>query len=561
MATSQTAAPGFWKYMINPDKSASPQLEQLCLGIAKIIVSQAGHSRFNPTNSFAIQPSLESGPDNELTPQRLAAFYRSVGGDYDTLLLNSSDHALSFMFQTLGCFHSLQPSGSPFETPRIPCLTPKGFARWQTIQLLLCPEENVPFMQKAVQQWNVPMPNGSFFPKYMPREVFPDRPDEEMERWHKMVTAKLNQQNYNMRRIKNSPYQSPHPEAYDRRDGYFSSGQLGKPARPSRSSSREEYDQRAALYRRRSSVPDFPSPSGERGSHWDPRNHDEQRKTRSHSAQRPIPPAPSRQRSHTATNPPGQSSHKDSSNSPPNRRSGNRPPDQFGRRSSGYNSHYRSPARTPSTVDEDTGSEASSETSQMARRQRTSDEDRKSRRSSLWVPSFMRSHKRRHSSDASYRAPGPAHKPPPPLRPEYYPPRAIKPSPQAQPSPYRASGAPQWRDTAWDSEAVNSQPGTPTQLHAQAQADPRAPSIRFPDQANFEPLTRESSSGSGTDQRHRSSDWERGAAQRRPGLGGPPRIATVTGVKGRKYPTADPMSPIERQRTHPSSRGGVAAVV
>lgn len=31
--------PGFWRYMINPDKSATPQFEQLCLGIAKVIVS------------------------------------------------------------------------------------------------------------------------------------------------------------------------------------------------------------------------------------------------------------------------------------------------------------------------------------------------------------------------------------------------------------------------------------------------------------------------------------------------------------------------------------------
>ena len=37
--------------------------------------------------------------------------------------------------KTLGCFHSLQPTPSPFETPRLPCLTPTGFARWQTIPI------------------------------------------------------------------------------------------------------------------------------------------------------------------------------------------------------------------------------------------------------------------------------------------------------------------------------------------------------------------------------------------------------------------------------------------
>ncbi|KIX00807.1 uncharacterized protein Z518_09872 [Rhinocladiella mackenziei CBS 650.93] len=539
MATNQSATPGFWRYLINPDKSASPQLETLCLGLAKII------STFEP-----------GPPDGELTPQRLAAFYRAVGGNYDSLFLRTSDHALSFMYQTLGCFHSLQPTSSPFETPRIPCLTPTGFARWQTIQILLCPDENVGFMQKAVQRWNVLMPTGGTFPNYIPKEVFPDRPDAEMERWHKMVTGQLNQKNYNMRRIKNSP-QSPHPEASDRRDGYFSNGQLGRPARPSRSSSRDD-QVHVDLYRRRSSVPDFPSPSGERGSHWDPRNHHEARKTRSHSAQRP-PLQPGRQRSHTSSGPPSGRSYKGPSNSPPSKQRRDGPStDQYGKRLSAHNIHYRSPARTPSTVDEDTGSEASSETSQRDRRHRTSDEDRRSRRSSLWVPPFMRSHKRRHSSDASYRTPG--GKPPQPLRPEYYPPRAINSPPQLQQPSHRGSGAPQYRDTVWDSDPVNSTPATPTLAQAQAQADPRAPTIRYPDQSNLEPLTRESS-GSGTEQRHRSSDWERGGAQRRQGPGAPSRVATLTGVHGRKYPTADPLSPIERQRSHASSRGGVPAMV
>ncbi|KIW69130.1 hypothetical protein PV04_05023 [Phialophora macrospora] len=536
MMDPKQAAHGFWRYLINPDKSATPQFEQLCVGIAKVIAT------------------LEPGPNNELTPSRLAAFYRAVGGNYDSLFLKSSDHALSFMFQTLGCYHSLQPTPSPFETPRVPCLTPIGFARWQTIQLLLCPEENVGFVQKAVQLWNVPTPNGGTYPTYIPNEMFPDRPDEDMERWYKMVTGKLNQQNYNLRRIKNSPYQSPRPEPYDPREGYFSGAQVGRPARPSRSSSRDD-DQLAAMYRRRSSVPDFPSPSGDRGSHWDPRSQQEARKARSHSAQRSSPKPPSRQRSSTTTGPPGHHNH--SSGSPSSRRHETAAPESYGRRPpSGYNVAYRSPARTPSTVDEDTGSEGSSEASQVGRHHRRSDEDRKSRRSSLWPPSFMRpSHKRRHSSDAGYRSPGPRSRPTQPLRPEYYPPPAIKSAPKPQAPPYRGPGAaPPWRDPNWDNETSASTPGTPLQ----AQMDPRSPSIRYPDQQSFEPLTRESSSGS--DHRHRSSDWERGNAQRRQAQP-PPRIATVTGVSGRKYPTpSDTMSPIERQRTHPL-RGNVPAMV
>ncbi|EXJ95731.1 hypothetical protein A1O1_00855 [Capronia coronata CBS 617.96] len=549
MDANQASGPGFWRYLINPDKSATPQLEQLCLGIAKII------------------STLETGPDHELSPPRLAAFYRAVGGNYDSLFLKTSYHALSFMYQTLGCFHSLQPTASPFETPRVPCLTPKGFARWQTIQILLCPEENVGFIQKAVQIWNVPMPTGGTFPKSIPKEVFPDRPDEAMEKWHRMVTGQLNQKSY-MRRLKNSPYQSPHPEAYDRRDGYFSNAHMGGSTRAPHNTSREGQAHLEEIYRRRSSVPDFPCPAGERASHWDPRNGNghEARKARSQSAQRP-PVQPTRQRSRTASGPSKSHSQNMSGNSPPSGKASGGSTDRSGRRSYGYNLHYRSPARTPSTVDEGsgsgTGSEASSEASQTPRRHHISDEDRNGRRSSSWVPSFLRSHKRRHSSDASYRAPGP--RPPQPLRPEYYPPRASIPSSQPQLSRHRgSSGAPipPWRDTVWDSDPVISTPGTPVQGHAQP--DPRAPTIRFPDQANFEPLTRESSSGSGTDHRHRSSDWDRGGAHRRQGQGqaAPSRLATLTGVHGRKYPTPDSMSPIERQRSsHASSRGGVAAMV
>ena len=348
------------------------------------------------------------------------------------------------------------------------------------------------------------------------------------------MTGKLNQQNYNLRRIKNSPYQSPHLESYDRRDGYFSGSQVGRPARPSRSSSRDE-DQLAALYRRRSSNPDFPSPSGDRGSRWDPGAQQEARKARSHSAQRSSTRTPTHQRSRTTTVLPSQL--KGSSHTPPSRKQGSAPPESSAARrpSSGYsNMKYRSPARTPSTVDENTGSEASSETSQLGRQHRKPDEDRTARRSSLWIPSFMRpSHKRRHSSDAGARS-----QPTQTLRPEYYPTRAIKPPPLSQHQPFRGPGAPpQWRDPKWENDAPNPTPST----QAQPPADPRVPSIRFPDQQNFEPLTRESSSGS--DHRHRSSDWERGNAHRRQAPASP-RVATVTGVSGRKYPNPDTMSPV-----------------
>lgn len=38
MDANQAGGHGFWRYLINSQKRATPQLEQLCLGIAKIIV-------------------------------------------------------------------------------------------------------------------------------------------------------------------------------------------------------------------------------------------------------------------------------------------------------------------------------------------------------------------------------------------------------------------------------------------------------------------------------------------------------------------------------------------
>ncbi|KAL4791360.1 major facilitator superfamily domain-containing protein [Aspergillus venezuelensis] len=163
----------FWGALINPDKSPSSLLEQLCLGIAQVMTT---------FDNYAI-------PD--LTPERLAAFYRKVGGNYDVLFLDTKPSALSFIYQRLGCFHSIQPSADPYKPPSIPALQPHGFVRWQTIQLLLDPDEHVSYLQNAVERWDIFSPNGSLFPKSIPREAFPAEPDPEMIQWHEAVSQKF----------------------------------------------------------------------------------------------------------------------------------------------------------------------------------------------------------------------------------------------------------------------------------------------------------------------------------------------------------------------------------
>ncbi|KAJ5121060.1 uncharacterized protein N7515_009021 [Penicillium bovifimosum] len=164
-----------WGTLINSDKSPAPLLEQLCLGIAQLM------------------HSFDSKGTADITPERLATFYRKVGGNYDPLFLETKGQALSFIYQSLGCFHSLQPSANPYEPPSVPALLPNGFVRWQTIQLLMDPDEHSVYLQRAVSLWDIADANGVIFPKTIPRDAFPSEPDPEMLQWHEGVSRRLEQ--------------------------------------------------------------------------------------------------------------------------------------------------------------------------------------------------------------------------------------------------------------------------------------------------------------------------------------------------------------------------------
>lgn len=175
MAGTAVAAQEYWGYLIQPDKSPTPVFEQLLLGVANYI------------NRHIAPWDIQT-----LTPAKLAAFYRLVGGDYDPLFLETSQTSLSFIYQSLGCYHTLQPEKDPYTPPTIPSLTPAGFVRWQTVQLLLEPEEHVPFLQEAVKRFDLTNPaDGAPFPSILPKESLPCQPDIEMVEWHETVAEKL----------------------------------------------------------------------------------------------------------------------------------------------------------------------------------------------------------------------------------------------------------------------------------------------------------------------------------------------------------------------------------
>lgn len=127
-----------------------------------------------------------------LSPPKLAAFYRLVGGDFDSLFLDTPHASLSFIYKSVGCYHTLQPMPDPFASPTIPALTPQGFIRWQTVQLLLLPEQHVPFLQEAVKRLEIINPHdGRPFPRHLPSDALPRKADMEMTRWHETVAQKL----------------------------------------------------------------------------------------------------------------------------------------------------------------------------------------------------------------------------------------------------------------------------------------------------------------------------------------------------------------------------------
>ncbi|KAI9754748.1 MAG: hypothetical protein M1815_005447 [Lichina confinis] len=161
--------------LLEEDRRPTEILKALLTGLATHIINE-----------------VEPRHDDCLTPEKLANFYRVVGGDYDALFLGSPHTSLSFIYQCLGCAHSLEPTEDDFASPSSPALKRRGYVRWQTIQLALGPAEHVRYLQQAVDRFDIVDPRtGNVFPRPLPKEVFPSEPDEEMERWHDMAINRL----------------------------------------------------------------------------------------------------------------------------------------------------------------------------------------------------------------------------------------------------------------------------------------------------------------------------------------------------------------------------------
>lgn len=114
------------------------------------------------------------------------------------LFVDAPHESISYIWQVFGCRHSLEATDSDddapwnFDPPTIPALTPRGFVRWESIQILLTPEEHVPFIIYAVKNWNLRNPDtGEPFPTDITPAAFPSEPDAGITAWYESCGEKL----------------------------------------------------------------------------------------------------------------------------------------------------------------------------------------------------------------------------------------------------------------------------------------------------------------------------------------------------------------------------------
>ncbi|KAL7943288.1 hypothetical protein V8C42DRAFT_117564 [Trichoderma barbatum] len=211
-----------YAYMFEADKSPTMQFDALLRAIARFIVVELGDKN-----------------DSYLTPKKLAAFYKAVGGDYDSLFLETPHSTISYMWQVTGCQHSLQPTENDFAPPSIPALTPRGFSRWESVEILLGPEEHVPFIQYAVKHWALRHPEtGQAFPPDLPASVFPVQADQMVDRWHKECATLLRDEAFkegdetSMPSSSSAPRPEPTPEPAAPRFAYVHTADPFRPTSP-----------------------------------------------------------------------------------------------------------------------------------------------------------------------------------------------------------------------------------------------------------------------------------------------------------------------------------------
>ncbi|KAH8885841.1 hypothetical protein GQ53DRAFT_659214, partial [Thozetella sp. PMI_491] len=171
----ETKARDYYGYLFQADRTPTETLDAFLRALGQYIINSIGNEN-----------------DCNLSPAKLSAFYKAVGGNYDTLFQEVPPQSISYIWQATGCQHSLIATDDDFASPSVPVLTLKGFVRWESIELLLSPAEHVPYLQYAARNFSLRHPvTGQLFPVELSAEAFPSEPDEETESWHRACAEKL----------------------------------------------------------------------------------------------------------------------------------------------------------------------------------------------------------------------------------------------------------------------------------------------------------------------------------------------------------------------------------
>lgn len=210
-AVEEKEAYQYWGYLFKQDRTGTDMLKNLLRGIHKTIVSHGKiASTARPRSDCSSQTTtLDPSESPDVTPSQLAQFYRAVNGNYDPLFLSTPPSTIAFIYKNLGCLHSLQPPanlGDRYADPVVPSLKVEGWIMWQTVQLLLGPDEHSEFMRQAVQKWDIKNPEtGELFPKILPRSCFPSHPDTSMVEWYEGMSSRLRREAEEQERIRVQP--------------------------------------------------------------------------------------------------------------------------------------------------------------------------------------------------------------------------------------------------------------------------------------------------------------------------------------------------------------------
>ncbi|KAI5302255.1 UTP-glucose-1-phosphate uridylyltransferase [Ascosphaera pollenicola] len=209
--STQADEPRFVEKLITDDHDASPMFRRLCNGLYKII------GELNV-------PGDACDTDN-LTPLKMSTYYRLMGENFDSLFVETAPESLSYVYQMLGCYHSLLPTDmSSHKPPSVPALLTSGFLRWQVVQILLCPQIHAKCLQRAVEKFCIIDPvTGKPFPRSLPDEVLPSEPDLKMTLWHQGQLQKMEEDMMKEARHFNSsstPFSEPPPRATPAENGH-----------------------------------------------------------------------------------------------------------------------------------------------------------------------------------------------------------------------------------------------------------------------------------------------------------------------------------------------------